>query len=153
MSSSVQEEDGLFRAEADEPLREGRQRLLHLLLRRRVEDGITIADRDRQERGEQRHCLDDVPVRLSEQGLQLIEPLLGGVVGHEACRELELADDRVEGAVGVARRALVAQVEVRLAFEPPMQHVRDAGLADARFAGEQNHLPLAALGPLPAVEQ
>ncbi len=41
------EEDGLFRAEADELVREGRQRLLLLLLRRRVEDGVAVIGRNR----------------------------------------------------------------------------------------------------------
>ena len=78
---------------------------------------------------------------------------LGRIVAREAGRALELLDHRMERAVGVVGRAVVAERRVRLVAEPLAQRADEARLADAGLAGQQHHLALAVLGPLPAVEQ
>src|SRR6266516_3256447 len=66
---------------------------------------------------------------------------------------LELADDRVKGAVGVMGRALVPNRDVRVFGNGVFQHLADTRLADAGLAAEQGDLALAVLGPLPQTEQ
>ena len=66
---------------------------------------------------------------------------------------LHLADDRIERAVGVLRRAEIAQARMRLAGEALQQRGRQPRFADARLAGEQHDLALARLRLGPAPQQ
>ena len=66
---------------------------------------------------------------------------------------LHLADDRVKRAVGVLRRAEVAQARVRLGSEAFQQRGRQSRLADAGFTREQHHLAFAGLCLRPAPQQ
>ena len=77
----------------------------------------------------------------------------GVVVPFEARGALELADDRMERAVGVMGRAEVAQAEVRLAGNSFEQRRAEARLADAGLAREQDDAARAALRLLPAAQQ
>jgi len=64
-----------------------------------------------------------------------------------------LANDWVERAVGVLRRAEVAQASVWLSSEAFQERSGQSRLADPWFTGEQHHLPLAALRFRPAAQQ
>ena len=64
-----------------------------------------------------------------------------------------LADDRIKRAVGVLRRAEIAQARVRLAGEAFQQRRREPRFADAGLAGEQHHLTFAGLCLRPAPQQ
>ena len=66
---------------------------------------------------------------------------------------LHLADDRIKRAVGVLRRAEIAQARVRLGSEAFQQRGRQSRLADTRLAGEQHHLAFAGLCLRPAPQQ
>ena len=66
---------------------------------------------------------------------------------------LHLADDRIKCAVGVLRRAEIAQAGVRLGCEAFQQRCGQSRLADARFTGEQHHLAFAGLRFRPAPQQ
>src|SRR5437016_3913895 len=57
-------------------------------------------------------------------------------------------NDRIERAVGVVGRALVLQPDVIVGNDALAQVLHDARLADARLAGKQDDLPLAARRPL-----
>ena len=130
------------------------ERLLLLALGREVRSPVTASGggRDRQQLGEKRHVLVRWP-RRGEQCLQLGELNLGRVLARETSGAFQLRDGRVQCAVLVVRRAEVAQASVRLACKPLLERSGDARLADARLAGKQYNLTLAALGSLPAPEQ
>src|SRR5215831_6902298 len=72
---------------------------------------------------------------------------------REPSSTLHLANNRVQRAVGVLRRAEVAQSRVRLVSEALHQRSRQPRLADARLTGEQHHLSLAALRFRPPPQQ
>ena len=65
----------------------------------------------------------------------------------------QLADDGMEGAVLVIRRAMVLQPRMGFGLEPLQQRSREARLADARLAGDEHDAPFAGLGLLPAPRQ
>ena len=66
---------------------------------------------------------------------------------------VQLLDHRVERAVDVIGRALVAERDVRLPAESLAQRPDEPRLADPGLADEQDHLALAGLRLLPALEQ
>ena len=125
---------------------------LLVLLRREHARRVAI-DRQREQRGEERRDGRQLFGAQSEHGFELVELALGGVVALEAGGAFELFDDRVEGRAAVVRRALVLQPQVRCIGEALAQHLGDAALADAGFAGEQHHLAFAFARLLPAREQ
>jgi hypothetical protein len=57
-----------------------------LLLRGEVERRVAIADRERQQRREQRSSLAEIIRCLGEHCFQLVEPLLGRVLAPEPGR-------------------------------------------------------------------
>ena len=66
---------------------------------------------------------------------------------------LHLADDRIERAVGVLRRAEIAQARVRLAGEAFQNRGGESRFADPCLAGKQHHLAFTALCLRPAPQQ
>ncbi len=88
---------------------------------------------------------------MRQQRIELVELRLRGVVVRQSGGTLHLADDRIERAVGVLRRAEIAQARVRLAGEAFQKRGREPRFADAGLAGEQHHLAFAGLclGPAP----
>ena len=66
---------------------------------------------------------------------------------------LDLADSRIQCAVSVLWRAEIAQARMWLASKPFQQRRSQSGFANAGFAGEQHHLPLAGLCFRPAPQQ
>ena len=64
-----------------------------------------------------------------------------------------LADDRIKRAVGVLRRAEIAQARVRLVGEAFQKRGREPRFADAGLAGEQHHLAFTGLCPRPTPQQ
>ena len=85
---------------------------------------------------------------LREQRIELVEFRLRGVVVRKSSGALYLADGRIQCAVGMLRRAEIAQARVRLASEAFQQRSREPRLANAGLAGEQHHLAFAASLPL-----
>ena len=75
------------------------------------------------------------------------------IVARQSGGAFHLADDRIKRAVGVLRRAEIAQPRVRLACEAFQQRRRQPRFADARLAGEQHDLAFAALRFRPAPKQ
>ena len=66
---------------------------------------------------------------------------------------LHLADDRIKCAVGVLRRAEIAQARVRLGSEAFQQRSREPRFANTGLAGEEHHLAFAGLCLRPAPKQ
>ena len=128
------------------------QRFLSPLLRGQFERWITSVVRQREHFSKQR-CVLRRRKALRQQCIELVELCLRGVVVREPSSPLHLADDRIEGAVGVLRRAEVAQARVWLVSEAFQQRSRQSRLADARFTGEQHHLAFAGLRLRPAPQQ
>ena len=128
------------------------QRFLPPLLRGQFERRIASIVRQRQHFGKQRRVL-AWRKALRQQGIELVELRLRGVVVRKSSGTLHLADDRIKRAVGVLRRAEVAQARVRLGSEAFQQRSRQSRLADARFTGEQHHLTFAGLRLRPAPQQ
>jgi hypothetical protein len=75
------------------------------------------------------------------------------LIRREAGGVFELSDDGIEGAVGMMRRAEIAQARVRRTRQFLEQRGGQAGLADAGLARDQYNLPLAAFGLPPAPAQ
>ena len=89
----------------------------------------------------------------ASSGIELVELRLRGVVVRKSGGTFHLADDRIKRAVGVLRRAEIAQARVRLGGEAFQQRGREPRFADAGLAGEQHHLAFAGLCPRPAPQQ
>ena len=70
---------------------------------------------------------------LREQGVELVELRLRGVVVRKSGGALHLADDRIECAVGMLRRTEVAQASMWLGGEAFQQRSSKSRLADARL--------------------
>ena len=128
------------------------QRSLPALRRGQIERGIASVVRQRQHLGEKRGVLDRGR-GLREHRVELVELRLRRVVARQSGGAFHLADDRIKRAVGVLRRAEIAQSRVRLAGEALQQRRRQPRFADASLAGEQHHLALAALRLGPAPQQ
>ena len=64
-----------------------------------------------------------------------------------------LGDDRIKRAVGVLRRAEVAQARVWLDGEAFQKRCGEPRFANTGLAGEQHHLAFTGLGPGPAPKQ
>ena len=115
MQVFVQLEHGPLAGEPGQLLDQNLEGALLLALRAEVQGAIALIGRDAQQRPDQRRRLVQLLGALSEQRLQLGEPVRGFVMGGEARRPLQLRDDRMERAVGVVGRAEMADRDVRLA--------------------------------------
>ncbi len=85
-------------------------------------------------------------MQFGEPGRRLVRVL-------ETGRSLHLRDHRIERAVLMVRRAEIAQPNVRFGGDPLGQRLGEAGLAHARFGGNQHHPAAAGLRLRPAAEQ
>ena len=127
---------------------QGLERLLLALLRRQIEPRVASIDAGQGEQlGDQRGVIGRQAIAYDSRTCSLSSFVGGVVVALEPRGALELADDRMERAVGVMRRAEVAQAEMRLAGNAFEQRRGQARLADAGLAGEQDDAALAALAP------
>src|SRR5262249_56915485 len=104
---------------------------------------ISFAERDRQQRSKKRRYSLDLGCAQGGERFEFVDLLLRRIVCLEPGRSLQLGDERTKRAVGVVRRALVAQARVRLARDALGESRREAGLADPRLARDQYDLPLA----------
>ena len=127
-------------------------RSLSALLRGKFERGIASVVRQRQHLGKECRVLRRGR-GLRQHRVELVELRLRGVVVHKSGGAFHLADDRIKRAVGVLRRAEIAQARVRLAGEAFQQRRREPRLADTGLAGEQHHLTFAGLCLRPAPQQ
>src|SRR5204863_1361393 len=82
-----------------------------------------------------------------QDGLHLVEALLGRIACLKPRRSLQLSDHRTKRAVEVVRRALITQARVRLAGAALSERCRKAGLANPRLARDQHDLSFAFPGP------
>jgi hypothetical protein len=147
--------DGEHRLDCGKALKlveEDLERALFLPLRAVAEVRIAPLRRDSEQRRDQRHRFGEPLCACGNQSLKLAELGLGRVVAREARRALQEADHRVERAVGVMRRAVVAERRVRLVAQAPAQGPEHARLADPGLAREQHHLAVAIPGPGPALQ-
>ena len=90
---------------------------------------------------------------MREQRVELVEFRLRGFVVGKSRSTLYLSDGRIKRAVGVLRRAEIAQAGVRFGSEAFQQRRRQSRLADTGLAGEQHHLTFAGLRLRPAPQQ
>ena len=143
---------GLARNRLD-PADQRFKRLLPALLRGEVQRGMAAVVRQRKHLGEKRGVLARDGGRC-EQSVELVEPQFRAVLARKPGGPLHVADDRMERAIRVLRRAEIAQPHMRLARQPLQKRRGQARLADARLARKQNDLALARLrhGPAPLKE-
>src|SRR5262245_18729966 len=107
---------------------------------------MSFAERDRQQRRKKRRYSFDPRCAHGEERFELVELLLGRIVGLEPGRSLQLGDERTKRAVGVVGRAWVTQARGRLARAALGESRREAALADPRLARDQDGLPFALPG-------
>ena len=100
------------------------QRFLPTLLRQQSERWIASIVRERQHLGKERRVLDRGR-GLREQGFELVELRVRLVVMRQFGGAFHLADDRIKRAVGMLRRAEIAQARVGLAGELFQQRGRE----------------------------
>src|SRR6516162_10333815 len=91
---------------------------------------IPLTERDRQQRSKKRRYSLNPRCAHGEERFQLVEALLGGIVGLETCRSLQLGNKRTKRAVGVVGRALVTQARVRLAGDALGERCHKTGFAE-----------------------
>jgi hypothetical protein len=108
----VHHQHGLSRSQSFDPHRLRMKRLLLALLRGEVQRRVAVASRNRQQLSQQGDGLAKVIGPLREHRLELIEPLLIGIVASESRRPFELRDARVEGTVLVMGRAEISEASV-----------------------------------------
>ena len=113
---------------------EGIERELAALRRRQIRPRPAgVGTFDRQQIGEHRGFVRRRR-EIRHHRLELGEPGRGVVVAFEACGTLDLGDHRMQGAVGMVRRAEIAQPPVRLAGDAFDQRARQPRFADAGLA-------------------
>ena len=90
---------------------------------------------------------------MREQRVELVELRLQGVIARKSGGALDLADGWVKGAIGVLRRAEIAQTGVRLGRDGFEQRCSQSRLANTGLADEQHHLAFASFCLRPAPQQ
>src|SRR5262249_54428905 len=95
---------------------------------------IALVERDRQQRSKKRYYGFNPRAVRSQHRFQLVEALLGRIVGLEPSGPLQLGDERTKRTIDVIGRALIPQARVRLASDALDESRRKAGLADPRLA-------------------
>ena len=90
---------------------------------------------------------------MCQQRIELVELRLRRVVVRQCSGAFHLADDRIKRAVGVLRRAEIAQARVRFSSEAFQQRGCEPRLADTGLAREQHHLSFTGLCSRPAPQQ
>src|SRR5690349_17582543 len=108
-----------------------------LLRRTQRQRRVPIVKWDRKQRCKKRRYGSNSRCAYGEQRLNLSEPLLGRVVCLKTSCPLQLFNEGTKCAVGVIRRALIAQTPMRIAGNSLPDGRRKAGLADPRLAREQ----------------
>ena len=122
---------------------QGLQRSLPALLRSQFERGIASIIRQRQHLGKERGVLRGSR-GLRQHHIEFVEPRLWLVIVRQSGSTFHLADDRIKRAVGVLRRAEIAQACVR--FGEAFQKRRcEPRFADTSLAGEQYYLAITRL--------
>ena len=89
------------------------ERSLSALLWGQIEFGIATIVGKRQHLGKESGVLDRGR-GSGEQPIKLVKLRLQAVIVCKPCRAFHLADDRIKRAVGVMRRAEIAQTRVRI---------------------------------------
>ncbi len=107
------DQHGLLACHSSNLYRQGFQRSLPALLRVQLERGIASIVRQRQHLGKECGILFGGR-GLCQQRIEFIEFRLRGVVVRKSGGTFHLADDGIERAVGVLRRAEIAHARVRL---------------------------------------
>ena len=128
--------------------RQRRQCLFLAFLRAQLMQPVVIPAGNATKAGQHRDVL-RVRRGLGDQRVELGQFLRRRIAALEPGGAFELADEREERAVGVMRRAEIAQRDVRFAPQPFVERERDVRLADARFARQHHHatFPLRGMPP------
>jgi hypothetical protein len=143
-------EDGLPGSERLKLPEQCPERTLLAALRTEVQGSILRPKLDGQQGRQQRDGFVVVCCCRRKNGFEFGELLIWAVLTFHAGGSYDLADDRMERAVLVIRRAMVLQPGLGLGLQPLDQRSREARLANPRFAGDQHHAPFAGLRLLPA---
>jgi hypothetical protein len=131
------------------------RRQCHFLapLRTELRRAVAVAGRYRQQVGQRHHDAVGIGVGPRERRLELCELLCRQVAPLEPRSPFELADERIQRAVGVMRRTVLAHRDVRFVLEPRVKRERNVRLADTGLAGEHHRATLAKPGLMPAPQQ
>ena len=135
-----------------DPARQSLHRFLPPLRRGEVQIGIAAVVRHISARSmaSSREAAD---IASNASSLSSLSTRLRVVFSREPGAPGQMADDRVERAVGMLRRAGKAQPRIRLTRQPLQKGRGEPRLADARFAREQDDMPLAFLRLDPGTKQ
>ena len=114
---------------------------------------VAIGERQREQRGDERHHLGRRELRVREPRLEPTQLALGIVVRLEPQSLLDELDQRVEGAPLAVGRAAALEPAVGRRGQPLAERLQQARLAEARLARDQHRLPIALLRLLPAGDQ
>src|SRR5262249_22758777 len=126
-------------------------REISLSLWRQISQTAKSVCGDRQQGSEEWDIRQCCCAGLRKQSFQLSELYIGGVPLVQTSCMLKLIDYRVKWAVGVARRALIPDSDVRFVGDAIQPIFIDTGLADAGLTAKKRDLPFAVLGPLPEI--
>src|SRR5262245_56269004 len=119
----------------------------------RAERRIAVEGRQGQERRQERRERRLREPELTQRCVELVELVVNAVGFLQAQRPLPLVDLRVERGVPVIRRAVVQDAVAELVVHMLPETLQDAGLAETRFARDQDDLAFARLRLLPASQQ
>ncbi len=141
------------RGQTLEQRHKGADRPLFGFVRRHVERRISRGGRNREQRREHRREVRSRQTGERDERFQLVEPLLGGLVAHEARRAPNRAKHGIKRLVDVMSGTLKAHRDMISFADMFAQVGQNARFADAGLAGEQHDLPLALVCVAPALRQ
>ena len=152
MSSKITK-TGCRAATAVELSRQRRQGLLLAFLRTQLLQSVALVARQCAEGWPEPRRVPGPP--WIAQPARRVWPVfaVGVVAALEPGSTFELADEREESAVGVMRRAEIAQRDVRFAPSLLVERERDVRLADARLARQHHHAAFPLRGMPPSAQQ
>src|SRR5215469_12560228 len=96
-----------------------------------------LGRRDRQKSRKKSGGLRQTRSRRGQHDLKLPELLIGRVLRRQARRMFDVPGDRIKRAVGMKRRALIMQPQMRLRGDPLLKGARKARFANTSLAPDQ----------------
>jgi hypothetical protein len=144
------------RSVARQPGQQRDQRLDRPILdhaRRLVQRIVPAFRGDREQRCQEGNRVGPFDVRPVRHRLKLRKSDRRWFIRRKFSGVPDLVYRRIEGLIGVMRRALIPHRDMRLRPDLLPQFLRDPGLADAGFAGKEDDLAVALAGRPPAIQQ
>ena len=152
---------GIFQNEQHGALRRQRRQLRPQRLQRfhplqlgiQIDWAVPVLKLQSAKRGYEWRGLQGILRALSQQALELVELLVGRVSGRKSDARSELLGRRVQWAIGVVGRALIADTKMELLGDLVYKGLGDTRFPDSRLAAQQGHLTFAVSCLSPALQQ